>query len=413
MWQKRLILRNRAFRKSLRNSRLHRIFGERTFHRRVWRTSRDALAGGLALGLFVAFTPTIPFQMLLAGAGALFLKVNLPIALLACWVTNPVTAFPIFMSAWNLGRAMLGPESPINELVAVFLPDTRAGRLLRTSAYLWSGALLYATVAAIVGNLLVRAIWQAVTRMLAAHHKGIRVAPPLVLAAKSLFFAALLLGGVLLQRSGLMDVSRVQALVGSGNQWWLPVAIIALMIFLFALALPAAPLIALCGVLYRPIPATLLVLLGGVSGSLVAYLLSQHLTTNALRPRRSPPKLVQQMRNGTSFSSLFALRICPGVPHAAINYTAGALHTPIHLFLLSSAAGFLAKGLVYTTAAHRATHIDPDTQIWSLTILWPLIGLLALALIGISIERHLANRRNECVPTDMETGPAPASCPDT
>ncbi len=409
MWQKRWILRNRAFRKSLRNSRLHQIFGERTFHRRVWRTSRDALAGGLALGLFVAFTPTIPFQMLLAAAGALFLKVNLPIALLACWVTNPISAFPIFMSAWNLGRAMLGPESPLNELVSLFLPDNRAGRLLRNSAYLWSGALLYATVAAIAGNLLVRVIWQAVSRMLAAHHKGIHMAPPLVLAAKSLFFAALLLGGALLQRSGLLEGSRIQALVGRGDQWWLPIAIITLMVFLFALALPASPLIALCGVFYHPFPATMLVLSGGVAGSLVAYLLSKHLTANSLRPRRTKPLLVQRMRSGSNFSSLFALRICPGVPHAAINYTAGALRTPMHLFLMSTAAGFLAKGIVYTTAAHRATHIDPDTRIWSLEVLWPLFGLLVLALAGIGIERHIARRRAENNDLEKKSTPATAT----
>jgi uncharacterized protein len=394
MWTRRWYFHKKAFRKSLRDSTLHRFFGERTFHKRLWRTDRNAMAGGLALGLFVAFTPTIPFQMLLAGAGALFLKVNLPMAVLAVWVSNPLTAIPIYMSAWGLGRTMLGPESPLADIIEIFTPHGRPGRILLNSAYLWAGSMVYATIAAAAGHLLVRAAWQAIMRIIAARNNGFRPNPPLTLIIKTLALIALIAAGLALQHHGVIDAPAILHALREEGYQWLPFALVVLMILLFTFALPAAPLIALCGVFYHPFPATLLVLLGGVTGSLCAYAVARQLATTSLRRNRPRPRIIKRMQDGTSFSTLFALRICPGVPHGAINYTAGALQTPLHLFITSTIAGFLAKGIVYTSAAYRATQIQPDSDIWSFAVLWPLLALLCLSLAGILIERYLADRKS-------------------
>ena len=400
MWLRRWYQHKKAFRQSLRNSTLHRIFGDRLFHRHLWRTDRTAMAGGLALGLFVAFTPTIPFQMLLAGVGALFLKVNLPIAVLAVWVSNPVTAIPIFMSAWSLGRTILGPESPLEDVIAIFTPPGRPGKILLDSAYLWGGSLIYATLAALTGYLAARAASLAITRMVLARKIGFRPNPPMTLLLKSLFLIALISTGFALQYYGIIDTtSMLESLREDGNRW-LPFATLAVMIPLYTFALPAAPLMALCGVFFHPILATTIVFAGGTIGSLFAYGISHQLAASGRQQRQTKAKLTQRMRESTTFASLFALRICPGVPHAAINYTAGALHIPLTPFVTSTAVGFLAKGIVYTSAVYRATHIDSNTEIWSFTVLWPLIALLAMALAGIWIERHLTQRKNATQPED-------------
>ena len=145
-------------RNALHNSFSHRIFGARIFHYRIWAVNVKSLAGGLSLGLFIAFTPTIPFQMTLCAAGALILHVNLPIALAACWITNPLTAYPIYMSAYRLGRLIL-TETQLAPLLMDFFDfgfDTITGTAIMRSLYLWAGSLVFSSISAIAGNLLVR-----------------------------------------------------------------------------------------------------------------------------------------------------------------------------------------------------------------------------------------------------------------
>jgi uncharacterized protein (DUF2062 family) len=46
---------------------------------------------GMAIGVFVAITPTIPFHTILAIALAVFLKGGKPAAILGVWVSNSIT----------------------------------------------------------------------------------------------------------------------------------------------------------------------------------------------------------------------------------------------------------------------------------------------------------------------------------
>jgi len=67
------------------------------------RGSPQAIAGGFSLGLFIAFTPTIGLQIVLAFFLATVLNVNRPAAVLAVWITNPVTIPAIFTLNYWLG----------------------------------------------------------------------------------------------------------------------------------------------------------------------------------------------------------------------------------------------------------------------------------------------------------------------
>ncbi len=91
-------LKNQGWiRNSIKGTYVHRILGENLFRHYLWVHDRRAIKGGLVLGVFVALTPTIPFQMLLAALGALPWKLNLAVALVACWITNPITLVPIYL----------------------------------------------------------------------------------------------------------------------------------------------------------------------------------------------------------------------------------------------------------------------------------------------------------------------------
>lgn len=141
---------------ALHDSLSHRIMGARIFHHDIWAVSANALAGGLSLGLFVAFTPTIPFQMLLCAVGAVVLRVNLPIALAACWITNPLTAVPIYLYAYRIGRQVLAETWIARFTIDVFEFTTRTGRFIEQSLYLWAGCLMISTITAVLGNVAIR-----------------------------------------------------------------------------------------------------------------------------------------------------------------------------------------------------------------------------------------------------------------
>lgn len=225
----------------------------------------------------------------------------------------------------------------------------------------------------------------------ATRKKGFQANRPGLLLLKTLSLVSIIVLGLIAQHHGWIDTPRMLQELQAQDSPWLPLTTIAVMIPLYTFALPAAPLMAMCGVMFHPLQATVIVFIGGLTGSILAYFLSRKLALSGLQQQPTKPGLVKRMRDNTTFSSLFALRICPGMPHAAINYTAGALQIPLHLFISSTAAGFLAKGVVYTTAVHRATFIDEKADIWSWYALWPILALLALALAGIWIERGVTS----------------------
>ena len=78
------------------------------------RGSPQAIAGGFSLGLFIAFTPTIGLQIVLAFFLATALNVNRPAAVLAVWITNPITIPAIFSINYWLGSLVWeGPSVPV------------------------------------------------------------------------------------------------------------------------------------------------------------------------------------------------------------------------------------------------------------------------------------------------------------
>ena len=82
------------------------------------------IALGVGIGMFVAFTPTISFQMVLSAALATLCGANKVVGLPIVWLTNPVTAVPIYYGEFVLGKWLLGrayPSELFNGLLLRFL----------------------------------------------------------------------------------------------------------------------------------------------------------------------------------------------------------------------------------------------------------------------------------------------------
>jgi len=150
---------------------MHAILGRHAFHPKVWRSDKRSIAGGLAVGLFTAFLPIPIFQMLLAAGGAILLRVNLPLALAACWINNPLTIVPIYMAARELGKALLTHNEHVDTFVNLFVPAGQFGPVIRGSIDLTSGLLIFATLAAAAGYLAIQLLWFIMARLAAVRKR--------------------------------------------------------------------------------------------------------------------------------------------------------------------------------------------------------------------------------------------------
>jgi uncharacterized protein (DUF2062 family) len=141
--------------KHLKGSWIHRVLGERIFLRELWRPSRETVALGFALGLFVGFSPTFGVQIFLVCVLAYLFRVNLPFALLGILVTNPFTAAPIYAFELKLGLWLAGqPEA--EEYFGY------TGMLKHVALYarpLWIGSIVAGSLAALAGWAIVSISW--------------------------------------------------------------------------------------------------------------------------------------------------------------------------------------------------------------------------------------------------------------
>ncbi|MCP4673286.1 MAG: DUF2062 domain-containing protein [Desulfobacula sp.] len=62
------------------------------------------VAFGMAIGVFVAITPTIPFYTVLAIALAVFLKASKPAAIIGACVSNPFTVVFLYFASYKSRR---------------------------------------------------------------------------------------------------------------------------------------------------------------------------------------------------------------------------------------------------------------------------------------------------------------------
>lgn len=75
----------------------------------LWHFNRNSVARAFGAGLFAAFLP-LPFQSPFAAALAIWLRGNLPLAVLMVFLTNPLTMVPIELSAYWLGQLIVPGE---------------------------------------------------------------------------------------------------------------------------------------------------------------------------------------------------------------------------------------------------------------------------------------------------------------
>jgi len=87
----------------------------REFHDRFISLKGDPahIAMGMAIGVFIGVTPTIPFHTAMIVAVGVTFKQNITAGYLGSWlISNPVTAPAFYFFQYELGRLLLGMEGP-------------------------------------------------------------------------------------------------------------------------------------------------------------------------------------------------------------------------------------------------------------------------------------------------------------
>ena len=90
----------------------------RLFYLRILRLrgQPEEVAGGMAIGLCIGLTPTVPLHMVLAVLIAFLLKKSKLAAALGCWVANPFMLPFIYILDYKVGQMITGVEGPSLEL---------------------------------------------------------------------------------------------------------------------------------------------------------------------------------------------------------------------------------------------------------------------------------------------------------
>jgi uncharacterized protein (TIGR03546 family) len=122
-----------------------------------------AVALGTAIGLFVAWTPTVGVHMILVVALAFLLRANRLAGLIAVYISNPFTILPMYWIEYKLGALALEKEISYDELAQVVHHHGWSGwwdafwRLcIDLGGPMWLGGLLLATVNAVPAYYLTR-----------------------------------------------------------------------------------------------------------------------------------------------------------------------------------------------------------------------------------------------------------------
>ena len=125
---------------------------------RLWGIRRRTVVPAFAIGIFIASLPT-PGHTLMAALLALAFRVNIPVAALATWVSNPVTMAPMYYFAYRLGRFLL--NTPLQEFQFEMSWDWVTHTFLTIWQPMLLGCFILGVLAAVVGYIALDLFWRS------------------------------------------------------------------------------------------------------------------------------------------------------------------------------------------------------------------------------------------------------------
>lgn len=118
------------------------------------------VAMGMAIGVFVGITPTIPFHTVIALALAFILRGSKPAAAIAVWISNPVTIPVFYLGSYETGRFILGNSIPFDPKYESLQELAKLG--LHAATAMVVGGIILAIIPGIVTYFITRKIFTVI-----------------------------------------------------------------------------------------------------------------------------------------------------------------------------------------------------------------------------------------------------------
>lgn len=151
---------------AVRSSRLLRWLGPRLHDPDLWRLHRQAVAKGVAIGLFFGLMVPV-LQIPVAALVAFIVRANLWVSAASTLVTNPFTFGPIYFAAYSLGTRILGVSHTLPASALEPNATTIAGwieffwtKTVALGQPLLLGLLIMAVLASTIGYFATHLVWR-------------------------------------------------------------------------------------------------------------------------------------------------------------------------------------------------------------------------------------------------------------
>jgi uncharacterized protein (DUF2062 family) len=122
--------------------------------KRYFIVNKKMVSRGVFLGLFIAMIP-MPAQMLAVVLFTFVGKFNFPIAIIMCWITNPITMPFIYYIEYITGSFILGIEPSSVELTIEWFNENFSNIIVP----LYFGALVYSISLATIAYYAINLYW--------------------------------------------------------------------------------------------------------------------------------------------------------------------------------------------------------------------------------------------------------------
>lgn len=190
-----------------------------------------------------------------------------------------------------------------------------------------------------------------------------------------------------------MLVARSPSEIGraaGGAGAWAPLAFVALCVALTLAFFPFPLVAAAGGLLFGTLDGTLLSILGGTIGALLAFAIAHHGAGDWIQPlagERLRRLLDAIERRG--FAAVLYARIVPGVPRDLANYAFGLTRVGIGAFASATIIGIAPRAFAYSALGGSLGSFDSTESVLAITTL---VGLGAVGLI--LVRRDIGGRRS-------------------
>lgn len=95
---------------TIKNSKSLGFLGDLLDNSNLFHFNRKSVSKALFWGTFIGLLPPVPIHTPAAAMAALLSRANLPLAIAACWIANPITIPFIMYAFYNLGRVIFHLE---------------------------------------------------------------------------------------------------------------------------------------------------------------------------------------------------------------------------------------------------------------------------------------------------------------